>query len=164
MARAVTADPAMLIFLNGIDNDRDYPNENYGRELMELFTLGADRGAYSEDDVRELARALTGWRADWSEARGLHNFRFDERHWDPNFKTVFGADGKFNWEDAVRLVVDHPLHASFFVYKLWSYFIPEPPSRTSPPSSSGCTSSRATRSGPCSRRSCARRSSTRGRA
>ena len=128
MARAITGDPAMLIFLNGIDNDKNYPNENYGRELMELFTLGADRGAYSEDDVRELARCLTGWRADWSEAEGLHNFRFDERRWDPNFKTVFGQNGKFNWEDAVRLVVDHPLHASFFVYKLWSYFIPEPPS------------------------------------
>jgi uncharacterized protein (DUF1800 family) len=128
MARAVTCDPAMLIFLNGIDNDKDYPNENYGREVMELFTLGADRGAYTEDDVRELARCLTGWRADWSDALGMHNFRFDEQRWDASFKTVFGQSGKFNWEDAVRLVVDHPLHASFFVAKLWSYFIPEPPS------------------------------------
>jgi uncharacterized protein (DUF1800 family) len=128
MAHAVTADPAMLIFLNGIDNDKDYPNENYAREVMELFTLGADRGAYTEDDVRELARCLTGWRADWSEAQGLHNFRFDARRWDPNYKTVFGQSGKFNWEDAVRLVVDHPLHASFFVAKLWSYFVPEAPS------------------------------------
>ena len=70
MTRAVTTDPAMLVFLNGIDNRRNAVNENYARELMELFTLGADRGAYTETDVRELARALTGWRADWSERRG----------------------------------------------------------------------------------------------
>jgi hypothetical protein len=128
MARAVTADPAMLVFLNGLDNAAGYVNENYARELMELFTLGADRGAYSEDDVRELARCLTGWRADWSPALGLHDFRFDPQRWDPNYKTVFGHSGKFTWEDAARMVIDHPLHASFFVAKLWSYFVPVPPS------------------------------------
>ena len=58
----VTKDPAMLQWLNGIENRRGAPNENYARELMELFTLGADRGAYTEDDIREAARALTGWR------------------------------------------------------------------------------------------------------
>ena len=57
----------MLLFLNGIDNRKRAVNENYARELMELFTLGADRGAYTEKDVRELARALTGWRADWDD-------------------------------------------------------------------------------------------------
>jgi hypothetical protein len=57
---AVTKDPAMLLWLNGTDNEKDAPNENYGREMMELFTLGASRG-YS-GDVREQARALTGWR------------------------------------------------------------------------------------------------------
>jgi hypothetical protein len=56
MATEVTKNPAMLVFLNGIDNRKNRPNENYGRELMELFTLGADRGAYTETDVRELAR------------------------------------------------------------------------------------------------------------
>ena len=70
MTRAMTVDRAMLVFLNGIDNRRRAVNENYARELMELFTLGADRGAYTETDVRELARALTGWRADWSTPRG----------------------------------------------------------------------------------------------
>jgi uncharacterized protein (DUF1800 family) len=127
MVRAVTQDPAMLVFLNGIDNRRRAVNENYARELMELFTLGADRGAYSETDVRELARSLTGWRADWSEDVGLHDFRFDSTRWDTGSKTVFGKTGAWNWEDACRLVVDHPLHASFFVAKLWSYFIPVPP-------------------------------------
>jgi uncharacterized protein (DUF1800 family) len=59
----VTKDPAMLIWLNGNQNLKGRPNENYARELMELFTLGADRGAYTETDVREQARALTAGRA-----------------------------------------------------------------------------------------------------
>ena len=58
----VTKDPAMLLWLNGTQNEKGSPNENYGREMMELFTLGADRGAYTERDVREQARSLTGWR------------------------------------------------------------------------------------------------------
>jgi uncharacterized protein (DUF1800 family) len=128
MTRAVTTDPAMLVFLNGIDNRRNAVNENYARELMELFTLGADRGAYSETDVRELARSLTGWRADWSSAEGLHDFRYEPGRWDSGSKTVFGRTGTWKWEDACRLVVDHPMHPSFFVAKLWSYFIPTPPS------------------------------------
>ena len=74
---AVTQDPAMLLWLNGVDNRRGAPNENYARELMELFTLGADRGAYSETDVRQLALALTGWRADWVDGTGWTNFRYD---------------------------------------------------------------------------------------
>ena len=130
MVKAITADPAMLIFLNGIDNHRNWVNENYARELMELFTLGADRGAYTENDVRELARALTGWRADWSSAEGMHDFRFDANLWDTGSKTVFGKAGTYRWEDACRLVVDHPKHPSFFVAKLWSYFVPVPPSAT----------------------------------
>ena len=75
---AVTRDPAMLLWLNGTDNEKDAPNENYGREMMELFTLGASRG-YSERDVREQARALTGWRNDWNDEKGPVNFRFDRR-------------------------------------------------------------------------------------
>ena len=67
---AVTTNPAMLVFLDGIYNDKREPNENYAREMMELFSLGADRGAYTETDVREMARALTGWTADWTESSG----------------------------------------------------------------------------------------------
>jgi uncharacterized protein (DUF1800 family) len=128
MTRAVTSDPAMLVFLNGIDNDRDDVNENYARELMELFTLGADRGAYTEQDVRQLARALTGWRADWTDGVGLHDFRFDPERWDPGTKTVFGTSGAYDWTDVCRLVLEHPLHPSFFVRKLWGAFVPTPPS------------------------------------
>jgi uncharacterized protein (DUF1800 family) len=125
---AVTTNPAMLLFLNGTSNNRWNPNENYAREMMELFSLGADRGAYSETDVREMARALTGWRNDWSAELGDYNFRYDPSYHDPGQKTVFGQTGKWNYEDAVRLCVSHPLHASHFVMKLWGYFIPSAPS------------------------------------
>jgi uncharacterized protein (DUF1800 family) len=126
MTRAVTTDPAMLQFLDGMWNRRGAVNENYARELMELFTLGADRGAYTEADVRELARALTGWRADYDN--GWVNWRWDQGRWDNRNKTVFGRTGNFNWVDACELVLTHPMHPSFFVRKLWSYFIPAPPS------------------------------------
>jgi uncharacterized protein (DUF1800 family) len=129
----VTVDPAMLTFLSGIENRRQSPNENYARELMELFTLGADRGAYTETDVRSLARALTGWRADWSDAEGLHNFRFDANRFDNTSKTLwagtaYARSGNFNWADACTLVLENPFHRSFFVLKMWSYFVPSPPS------------------------------------
>ena len=133
LALEVTKNPAMLIFLSGIENRRTRPNENYARELMELFTLGADRGAYTETDVRELARALTGWRADWSDAEGTFvNFRFDPWRYDTGTKSLWAGtpharSGAFGWEDAVRLCIQHPMHAEFFVRKLWSYFVPTPP-------------------------------------
>ena len=73
----MTHDPAMLLWLNGSDNVKGSPNENYGREMMELFTLGADRGAYTEDDVRAQARSLTGWQNRWSKNRGPVDFHFD---------------------------------------------------------------------------------------
>jgi hypothetical protein len=123
----VTRDPAMLVWLNGVQNRKGAPNENYARELMELFTLGPDRGAYSEQDVRQLALALTGWRADFAEGSGWQNFRFEDSSHDHSTKTVFGKSGDFDWQDAVRLVLENQFHASFFVTKLWSYFIPTPP-------------------------------------
>ncbi|HTQ67378.1 MAG TPA: DUF1800 domain-containing protein [Solirubrobacteraceae bacterium] len=124
---SVTTNPAMLIFLDGIYNSRWEPNENYAREMMELFSLGADRGAYTEDDVKGMARALTGWTAEWTESSGLQNFHFEAKRHDPGTKTVFGQSGKWNYEDAVSLCVNHPLHPSYFVSKLWSYFVPVPP-------------------------------------
>lgn len=130
LLRDVTRDKAMLIWLSGIDNTRWSPNENYARELMELFTLGASDQSgypYSEDDVREQARALTGWRATWKDDVGFVNFRFDPNYHDAGTKTVFGKSGAFNWKDSYRLCLEHPAHARFFVEKLWSYFIPVPP-------------------------------------
>lgn len=128
LLRDVTRDPAMLLHLSLADSDPEAPNENYARELMELFTLGADRGAYSEDDVRQLARALTGWDNDWSEQLGYHNFRFVSNRHDATSKTVFGQTGNFGWEAATAMCVRHAKHPSFFVDKLWSHFIPAPPS------------------------------------
>jgi Protein of unknown function (DUF1800) len=132
---AVTANPAMLVFLDGISNEKHNPNENYAREMMELFSLGADRGAYTQEDVKEMARVLTGWTAEWSSNEGLHEFEFDTRLHDKTEKTLSAAfatsgnpiNGNWDWEDAVRLCVEHPLHASFFVTKLWGYFISSPP-------------------------------------
>ncbi|HEX5983785.1 MAG TPA: DUF1800 domain-containing protein [Solirubrobacterales bacterium] len=125
--KAVTIDPAMLQWLNGDENNKWAPNENYAREMMELFSLGADSGAYGEEDIREAARALTGWRSDWSNELGAHNFRFDPKRHDTGTKTIFGHGGNWGWEDACRLCVEHPLHPAFFVEKLWSYFVPVPP-------------------------------------
>jgi uncharacterized protein (DUF1800 family) len=124
----VTTDPAMLLWLNGSDNSKDAPNENYAREMMELFTLGAGRG-YGEGDVRQQARALTGFRNDWNRSAGPVNFHYDPRYHDGGVKTIFGRRGAFTWKDSVRLAVAHPDHASFFVRKLWSYFVPTPPDR-----------------------------------
>ena len=122
----VTQDPAMIVWLNQNQNRVGRVNENYARELMELFTLGADRGAYTETDVRELARALSGWTNSFSSELGNYNFRYDPARHDDGTKTVFGTSGNFGWEDAYRMCVRHPMHASFFVPKLWSYFVPTP--------------------------------------
>jgi hypothetical protein len=127
LLRDVTVDPAMLAFLDGIDNRKGSPNENYAREVMELFTLGADRGAYTEADIRQAAKALTGWRADWVTDVGLTNFRYDPARHDTTNKTIFGQTGDWAWQDVCRMCLEHPLHPSFFVTKLWSYFVPVPP-------------------------------------
>src|SRR5581483_11356576 len=127
LLHAVTANPAMLIWLNGTENTKDSPNENYGREMMELFTLGADRSAYTERDVREQARALTGWTNRWSRGRGDYDFHFDAKRHDPGSKRIFGRTGSFTWQGACKLCLEHPKHASFFVQKLWSYFMPGKP-------------------------------------
>jgi uncharacterized protein (DUF1800 family) len=125
LLKGVTTDPAMLIWLSGNQNVKAKPNENYARELMELFTLGADRGAYSEQDVREQARALTGWRGNANAG-----FRYDPAQHDAGLKTVFAKTGAYDWQDACSLCLAHPLHPSYFVTRLWSYFVPTPPDKT----------------------------------
>ena len=97
---SITANPAMLIWLSGVDNRKDAPNENYGRELMELFTLGEGNG-YTERDVREQARALTGWTSTWKRGKGQTDFRFDRKRHDEGTKIVFGKKGTFSWRDSV---------------------------------------------------------------
>ncbi|HEY3595046.1 MAG TPA: DUF1800 family protein, partial [Polyangiaceae bacterium] len=122
----VTKDPAMLLWLNGSDNSKRSPNENYSREMLELFTLGAGHG-YTELDVRQNARALTGFRNDWKRGVGSVNFRYDPKAHDAGTKTIFHKHGAFTWQDSVTLATSHPSHPAFFVNKLWSYFIPTPP-------------------------------------
>ena len=124
----VTKDPAMLVWLSGFRNTRFSPNENYARELMELFTLGVNRG-YTETDVREQARALTGWRAQRQRDAGYVNFLYDSRLHDSGQKTVFGKTGAYDWQDACRLCLEHSGHPSFFVKELWSYFVPVAPDK-----------------------------------
>ena len=125
---AVTSDPAMLLWLSGAYSTKEDPNENYGREQMELFTLGADRpGGYTETDVREHARALTGWTFQYKNS-GPTKFHFDPDRHDDADKTIFGQTDNFNWFDSSRLCIEHPNHPSYFVTKLWSYFIPTVPS------------------------------------
>jgi uncharacterized protein (DUF1800 family) len=124
----VTRDPAMLLWLSGSENTKESPNENYGRELMELFTLGADRG-YTETDVREQARALTGFQNDWDDGVGPNNFHFDSEYHDTGVKKILGKRGRFDWRDSCRLCLEHRKHPSFFVTKLWSYFVPTEPGR-----------------------------------
>jgi uncharacterized protein (DUF1800 family) len=121
LLRDVTRDPAMLLWLNGSDNSKWSPNENYAREMMELFTLGAGHG-YTESDVRQQARALTGFRNDWRSGVGPTNFRYDPKAHDAGVKTIFRRKGSFTWQDSVRLTVTQPAHPAFLVTKLWSYF------------------------------------------
>ncbi|HLY93806.1 MAG TPA: DUF1800 family protein, partial [Gaiellaceae bacterium] len=97
----VTKDPAMLLFLNGSDNSKWSPNENYAREMMELFTLGAGRG-YGETDVRQNARALTGFRDDWRQGVGDVDFRYDPLYHDDGMKTIFRRRGAFTWKGSRR--------------------------------------------------------------
>ena len=123
---AMTTDPAMLMWLSGSGSTKEAPNENYAREMQELFTLGAGDG-YSERDVREHARALTGWTNSWNEATGQQDdFRFDPTKHDAGVKVIYGRHGRFGWRDSVRLVLAHPDHPRHLVTKLWSYFSPAP--------------------------------------
>ena len=126
MLAAMTTDPAMLLWLSGSGSTKEAPNENYAREMQELFTLGAGAG-YSERDVREHARALTGWTNSWNEATGQQDdFRFDPTKHDAGIKVIYGRRGRFGWRDSVRLVLSHPDHPRHLVTKLWSYFCPAP--------------------------------------
>jgi uncharacterized protein (DUF1800 family) len=120
--REITIDPAMLLYLDGDASTADSPNENYARELMELFTLG--RGHYSEADVRAGARALAGWRVDDNEYKVI----FDEESANRAQVTFLGRSGALRYEDIANIVCDQPACAPFIVGKLHRYFVgTEPP-------------------------------------
>lgn len=116
---ASAKEPAMILWLDNIQNRRGRPNENYARELMELFTMGI--GNYSEQDVREAARAFTGW----FQRDG--QFLFVPNQHDNGSKTVLGYTGNWDGGDVVDIVVRHPATSTFIARKLWSFFAyPDP--------------------------------------
>lgn len=117
---AVSKTPAMLQFLNNQQNRKNAPNENFAREVMELFTLG--RGNYQEQDIKEAARAFTGWQFTLEG-----QFVFRERVHDEGQKTIFGKTGTFRGEDVIQLLLDKPETARFVVGKIYRYFVNETP-------------------------------------
>lgn len=120
----VARDPAMLIYLDGRTNHVGQPNENFARELFELFAFGEGKG-YTEGDIREAARALTGWIVD--PRTGAANF-MPRRH-DAGVKTVLGRNGRLGIDDVRNAVLDHPRLAEHIAEKMWREFIsatPEP--------------------------------------
>lgn len=122
LTREVVRDPAMMLYLDLQKSDRQHPNENFARELMELFTMG--EGHYTENDVREAARAFTGYTIGWRNGgRPEHN----RKKWDSSMKTIFGKRGALDGEGVVDLIFDQPAVAAFMVRKLWEYFVYENP-------------------------------------
>ena len=107
----------MLVWLDSNANIKGQPNENYARELMELFSLGV--GNYAEKDIREAARAFTGWHT------AGEGFTFNVSMHDAGSKTVLGRTGTWNGDDVVRIVLAQPAAARFLVRKLYHYFISE---------------------------------------
>ena len=121
MLREASKDPAMLIYLDGAQNRKGAPNENFAREVMELFTLG--EGNYSEQDIKEVARAFTGWSMDPDAGE----FRFRRAAHDDGSKAVLNKEGRFNGDDIVTLLLQQPATGVFIVSKLWREFVsPEP--------------------------------------
>jgi uncharacterized protein (DUF1800 family) len=119
LCAGVIRDPAMLEYLDNDENRRQSPNENLARELMELFTLGV--GAYSERDIKEGARALTGYTfAD-------DDFRFETGNHDPGPKVIFGRQGTFDGDGFLRLILARRECAEFLCRKLYRYFVNDTP-------------------------------------
>ena len=113
----ILKDPAMLVYLHNGENLKDHPNENFGRELLELFTMGV--GNYTELDIREASRAFTGWTND------VLDFRFDATQHDFGQKSFLGRTGNFNGEDAIDIILEHPATAEFIAGKVYRYFVRE---------------------------------------
>jgi uncharacterized protein (DUF1800 family) len=121
LIHAVAKDPAMLIYLDNVFNQKGKPNENFARELLELFTLG--EGHYTEKDIKEAARAFTGWAID----RRSGKFRFIRRRHDFGSKTFMGRAGNFDGDDIIDMVLEQPQVASTITEKIWRAFISQTP-------------------------------------
>lgn len=122
LVQGISQDPAMLIYLDSITNRKAHPNENYARELMELFCLG--EGNYSERDVQEVARCFTGW-----EIKNKQ-FRKNSYQHDNEQKRFLGRVGNFDGEDAVTIVLEQPAMAYFVIGKWVRYYVMDEPQMT----------------------------------
>ena len=120
LTRAVARNPAMLRYLDNARSAKSHPNENFARELMELFTLGI--GNYSENDVRESARAFTGWGLDRDGAFKV----FPNRH-DDGDKTFLGHTGNFDGDDIIAIIFKQPACSRYFAKKIIEFFVYENP-------------------------------------
>ena len=110
-------DPAMLVYLDNGENIKTHPNENFGRELLELFTMGV--GNYTERDVREAARAFTGWTND------VLVFKLDADQHDTGEKAFLGRTGRLGGEDIIDIILAQPVTAEFVAAKLYRFFVRE---------------------------------------
>ncbi len=114
---AIAKEPAMLTFLNNQVNKKFSPNENFARELLELFTIGI--GNYTEQDIKEAARAFTGWTID----REKQTFIFKEKTHDFGNKTFMGQSGKLDGTDIINIILQHKATATFIATKVYKYFV-----------------------------------------
>ncbi len=135
----LSKDPAMIIWLDNQDNHKGSINENYGRELLELFSMGV--GNYTEDDIKECARAFTGWTianrtymelrsqrdSDWPYGRISWHFEFNPEDHDDGEKTFLGETGRFNGEDIIDIICRQPATARFIARHLYSFFVADEP-------------------------------------
>ena len=117
LLREVSRDPAMLVYLDGANSRKEQPNENFAREVMELFTLG--EGNYTEKDIKEAARAFTGWSVD----RDTGQFMFRRGIHDYGNKTLLGKSGNFDGDQVIDILLAKPETAQFITRKLWKEFI-----------------------------------------
>ncbi len=117
MLRSVARDPAMLVYLDGYENVKGRPNENFARELLELFTVGSTE--YGQADVKAIAKVFTGWRVD--PETGEFQFRADLHDGSP--VTVLGRTGAFNGDQVIDLLLDNPKTAERIVERVWRHFV-----------------------------------------
>ncbi|MGA3170101.1 MAG: DUF1800 domain-containing protein [Chthoniobacteraceae bacterium] len=124
MVKAISRDPAMLIWLDTRTSMKGHPNENFAREVMELFTLGI--GNYTENDVQQGAKAFTGYRIDPRD----ETFRYAPFQHDDGDKTFLGHTGPFTGDDVLDIILEQPACAKFIAKKLWTFYVyedPDPP-------------------------------------
>lgn len=119
LVTAVSKSPAMLQFLNNNQSRKQHPNENFARELMELFTIG--RGNYTEQDIKESARAFTGWSFDPE----TYEFVFNEKAHHSGIKTFMGETGNFNGDDIISIILKQKQTAVYICRKFYRFFVNE---------------------------------------